>query len=48
MERQSQRILITKGAPEGISPLLSGYELEGKVEPLSEEAAKRFRQTAMT
>ncbi len=27
VERQSQRILITKGAPEGIFPLLSGYEI---------------------
>ncbi|HKM82775.1 MAG TPA: magnesium-translocating P-type ATPase [Candidatus Acidoferrum sp.] len=44
VERQSQRILITKGAPEGIIPLLSGYELEGKVEPISEDAAKRIRQ----
>ena len=30
VERQSQRILITKGAPEGIFPLLSGYEMDGK------------------
>ena len=44
VERQSQRILITKGAPEGIIPLLSGYELEGKVVPIGEEAAKRIRQ----
>ena len=44
MERQSKRILITKGAPEGIIPLLSAYELEGKVEPIAEEAAKRIRQ----
>ena len=46
VERQSQRILITKGAPEGIFPLLSGYELDGKVEPISEDAAKRFKQTS--
>jgi len=44
VERQSQRILITKGAPEGIIPLLAGYELEGKVVPISEDAAKRIRQ----
>ena len=44
VERQSKRILITKGAPEGIIPLLSGYELEGKVEPIAEDAAKRIRQ----
>jgi Mg2+-importing ATPase len=46
VERQSQRVLITKGAPEGIFPLLSGYELEGKVEPIGGDAAKRFEQTS--
>jgi Mg2+-importing ATPase len=46
VERQSQRILITKGAPEGILPLLSGYEHEGRMEPLSEEAVKRIQQTS--
>jgi Mg2+-importing ATPase len=46
VERQSQRILITKGAPEGFLPLLSGYEHEGRTEPLSEDAAKRIRQTS--
>jgi P-type Mg2+ transporter len=46
VERQSQRILITKGAPEGIFPLLSGYELDGKVEPIGAEAAKHFEQTS--
>ena len=30
VERQSQRILITKGAPEGIFPLLSAYEAKAK------------------
>jgi Mg2+-importing ATPase len=45
VERQSQRVLITKGAPEGIFPLLTGYELEGKVEPIGADAAKRFQQT---
>jgi len=44
VEHEFHRILITKGAPEGIIPLLSGYELEGKVEPISEDAAKRIRQ----
>ena len=46
VERQSERILITKGAPEGIFPLLSGYEIEGKVEPIEGDAAKRFEQTS--
>jgi P-type Mg2+ transporter len=45
VERQSQRVLITKGAPEGIFPLLSGYESEGKVEPISADVLKRFHQT---
>jgi len=44
VERQSQRILITKGAPEGIFPLLSGYELDGKVVPIGDDAAKRVQQ----
>ena len=46
VERQSQRILITKGAPEGIFPLLSAYEIEGKTVPISEDAAKRMQQTS--
>jgi len=46
VERQSQRILITKGAPEGIFPLLSAYESEGKTVPISEDAAKRMQQTS--
>jgi Mg2+-importing ATPase len=46
VERQSQRILITKGAPEGFFPLLSGYEHEGKTEPLSADALKRIEQTS--
>jgi len=44
VEHLSQRILITKGSPEGIIPLLSGYELEGKVVPVNEDAGKRIRQ----
>jgi P-type Mg2+ transporter len=46
VERQSQRVLLTKGAPEGIFPLLSGYELEGKVEPIGDDASKHFHQTS--
>jgi P-type Mg2+ transporter len=46
VERQSQRILIAKGAPEGIFPLLSGYEIEGKTEPIGEDATKRMQQTS--
>jgi Mg2+-importing ATPase len=44
VEHKSKRILITKGSPEGILPLVSGYEQEGKVEPIGEDAAKRIRQ----
>ena len=46
VERQSQRVLITKGALEGIFPLLSGYELEGKAEAIGEDATKRIQQTS--
>ena len=46
VQRQSQRMLITKGAAEGIFPLLSGYEIAGKVEPIGEDTANRFRQTS--
>jgi len=45
-ERQSQRILITKGALEGIFPLLSGYEAEGKVEPISKDATQHIQQAS--
>jgi Mg2+-importing ATPase len=44
VQRGSQRILITKGAPEGIFPLLSGYEAQGKTLPVSEDASKRMQQ----
>ena len=43
VERQTQRVLITKGAPEGIIPLLSGYEVDGRVEPAGEDAMKSIR-----
>jgi Mg2+-importing ATPase len=46
VEHQSRRLLITKGAPEGILPLLSGYEREGKVQPIDAVAAKRFQQAS--
>jgi Mg2+-importing ATPase len=46
VEHESQRTLITKGAPEGIFPLLSAYELAGKVEPLTQDALKRIQQTS--
>ena len=46
VERQSKRILITKGAPEGIFPLLSGYEIGGKTVSISAEATKRMQQAS--
>jgi len=45
VEHQSQRILVTKGAPEGIFPILSGYEVEGKTVPISAEVSQRIYQT---
>jgi Mg2+-importing ATPase len=45
-ERQSQRILITKGALEGMLPLLTGYEADGKVDPISKDATQRLQQTS--
>ncbi len=44
VQRGAQRTLITKGAPEGIFPLLSGYELEGKSTPVTADATKRMQQ----
>ena len=46
VEHQSRRLLITKGAPEGILPLLSSYERDGKVQPIDADTAKRFQQTS--
>ena len=43
VERHPQRILITKGAPEGIFPLLAGYLVDGKLEPIGDEPLKRIR-----
>ncbi|HXY04163.1 MAG TPA: magnesium-translocating P-type ATPase [Terriglobales bacterium] len=40
----AQRILITKGAPEGIFPLLSGYEFEEKTLSIGEDATTRIEQ----
>ena len=46
VERQSQRVLITKGAPEGIIPLLAGYLAGGKTEAVGEEAIQRIRKAS--
>lgn len=39
----SGRTLISKGSPEGIFPLLSAYELDGKVVPIDAAALARSR-----
>ena len=46
VQRGPQRILITKGAPEGIFPLLSGIEIQGKILPISGDATHRTEQTS--
>ena len=46
IQRQSKRILITKGATEGIFPLLAGYELDGKSQPINPDALTRIRQVS--
>jgi Mg2+-importing ATPase len=46
VEHQNRRTLITKGAAEGILPLLTAYEVGGKVEPITESALKRLQQTS--
>jgi P-type Mg2+ transporter len=46
VEHQNRRTLITKGAAEGILPLLTAYEVGGKVEPIIESALKRLQQTS--
>ena len=47
VEHQSQRILITKGAPEGILPLLSAYEDAGNTQPISDDARSRIHETVL-
>lgn len=46
VEHDSQRVLITKGAPEGIFPLLAGYLAGGKVEPIGEDAIGRIHHAS--
>ncbi|HUK36441.1 MAG TPA: magnesium-translocating P-type ATPase, partial [Vicinamibacterales bacterium] len=45
VEHKSTRLLIVKGAPEGIFPLVAARETDGRVEPAVEEALLRIRQT---
>jgi P-type Mg2+ transporter len=46
VQRGVRRTLITKGAPEGIFPLISSYEVEGKSVPVSADATQRMQQTS--
>jgi len=46
VERQLRRMLITKGAAEGIFPLLAAYEHDGKAEPITKETLGRMRQAS--
>jgi len=41
-----QRFLITKGAPEGILPLLAGYEIEGQSIPIDDNSRNRMQQVS--
>ena len=45
VERQSRRLLITKGAPEGILARSVGYESDGRTAPLDAAALGRCRAT---
>jgi P-type Mg2+ transporter len=42
----AKQILVTKGAPEGIFPLLSGYEIDGHIIAINDEARSRMQQTS--
>jgi len=44
VEHGSRRILITKGAAEGIFPLLAGYELDGTTISINDDAINRMKQ----
>jgi len=44
VELQDQRLLITKGAPEGIFPLLTAYEVAGETKPFDHDAAERSKR----
>jgi Mg2+-importing ATPase len=45
VERQSRRLLITKGAPEGIFARSISYESDGRTVPLDAAALERCRKT---
>jgi Mg2+-importing ATPase len=45
VESHARRMLITKGAPEGMYHLFSGYEVNGQVHPADEAAIAAFQKT---
>jgi P-type Mg2+ transporter len=45
VERGAERLLITKGSPDGIFGLLAGCENDGRVHPVNPELLARFRHT---
>jgi Mg2+-importing ATPase len=45
VEREAERLLITKGAPEGVLPVCSRYELNGQQYPLDADSRARSEAT---
>ncbi len=45
VEHESARLLITKGAPESVLPVCSGYELNGQQTPLDDDTRSRSEAT---
>ena len=43
VERAGGRLLITKGSPEGIFPLVTSYEVEGRAVPIDPDALARAK-----
>jgi Mg2+-importing ATPase len=45
VEGDGKRLLITKGAPEGVDPACVAYEVDGERHPLDEPARQRIEET---
>ena len=45
VERAGERLLVTKGSPEGIFPLLTSYEVEGRALPIDPQTLTRCKAT---
>jgi Mg2+-importing ATPase len=45
VERTGERLLVTKGSPDGLFPLLSAVEVEGRSVPIDPETLARLRLT---